>query len=248
MDNKLTTKNFWESFWRGGETKEIKIEPVKSIPFSSLFKKHIPKSNKKALEIGCFPGALLAYISKTFGYFPEGIDFVENIHEVCSKTLKINGLNEYKIYHEDFTKWEPKSKYGLVCSFGFIEHFDNPEEIMKKHIDLLEEGGKLVVEVPNFNGLRHFIARYTDKKTLEKHNMKVMDLDFYKKFAKKYNLKINYLGPYGKFEYTWGNYHPTILQKLIYYPFKILSKLTFSYPFKNKLLSSWILFIAEKQG
>jgi 2-polyprenyl-3-methyl-5-hydroxy-6-metoxy-1,4-benzoquinol methylase len=40
-----------------------------------------------------------------------------------------------------------------VISFGFIEHFDNPENVIQKHLDLLKPGGILIVGVPNFTGI-----------------------------------------------------------------------------------------------
>lgn len=249
MSEKLSTKNFWNRLWKSGEGKDnpVFIIKDKDIPFSRILKKYIPKSNSRAIEIGCFPCSFLTYICKNFGYFPEGIDFVEDRKNICSKILEKNGLKKYKIYNEDFLKWKSKKKYGLVSSFGFIEHFKNPEKIVKKHIDLLEKNGKLIIEVPNFSGLRYLIAKNTDSENLARHNLEVMNLGFYKKIAEKYNLKIDYLGYYGRFEYTWLNYNPSIFQKLFYYPFKIISKFTFDYPFKNKFLSGWIIFIAEKK-
>jgi len=251
MDNKnLTNKEFWKGFWNinnKGIIPEIKPINDNEIPFSGIFRKHLRKSNARAIEIGCYPGSFIAYIAKKFGYFPEGIDFVERNEEVCAQTFKANGLNDYKIYNEDFLKWKTKNKYGLVSSFGFIEHFSNPEEIVKRHIDLLDSHGTLILEVPNFNGLRYWIAKHTDRETLDKHNMEVMNLEFYRKISQKYNLKVKYLGYIGKFEYTWANYHPSLFQKIFYYPFKILSKATLNHQFKNKFLSSWLLFIAERE-
>lgn len=252
MDNKnFASKEFWNVFW-GVEknSKRPAMQPVSDgdIPFSKIFQEYIRKSDgsERAIEIGCFPGTFIAYIAKKFGYTPEGIDFIDNFEKICANVFELNGLKNYKIYNEDFLRWKAKNKYGLVCSFGFIEHFSNPEEIVKKHIDMLDSGGTLILEVPNFNGLRYFIAKNSDFETFKKHNMKVMSLEFYKQIAEKYNLKIKYLGYVGKFEYTWANYSPSLFQKLVYYPFKLLSKATLNYQFRNKFLSSWLLFIAEK--
>lgn len=171
MDNKnFASKEFWDIFW-GVEknSRRPAMQPVtdSNIPFSRIFQECIRKSDgsERAIEIGCFPGTFIAYIAKKFGYIPEGIDFIDNFEKICANVFELNGLKKYKIYNEDFLKWKPKEKYGLVSSFGFIEPFSNPEEIVKRHIDLLSPNGTLIIEVPNFNGLRYFIAKNTDPET-----------------------------------------------------------------------------------
>ncbi len=243
----ITSEDFWKGFWKIGE-KDIKIAVANELPFSPLLKKFIKKSkNGTAIEIGCFPGIILSYLCKTFNYFPEGIDYLDETEEVFEKTLQKSGLEKYKYHNSDFLKWKSPKQYDLVCSFGFIEHFKNPDEVLEKHVKLLKKGGTLLVNVPNFNGLRYFISNLTDKDTLLQHNLTVMNKKFFLDFAKKNNLEIKFLDFYGRFEYTWCNKNPTILQKFIYYPFKILSKILMGYPFKNKFLSGWLFFIAEKK-
>jgi len=242
--NELTSKDYWAS------SKRESNGNVKDLVFSKIFRKHIPKagnSKEVALEIGCVPGQFLAYICKNFGYFPEGIDYEEGTEKVTSETLRNNGLLNYKLYEADFLKWKAKKKYDLVCSFGFIEHFKDPVDVVKKHLDILKDGGTLLIEVPNFNGLRYFVSKHSDDDTLNLHNMDVMDLKFYKLMAKKFNLKIRYLGYCGGFEYNWGNKHPSLREKFTYAPFKLASKVLKKIPSHNKMFSSYIVFIAEKK-
>jgi len=78
--------------------------------------------------------------------------------------------------------------------------------------------------------------------------MEVMKLDFYREVAKKFNLKIKYLGYYGGFQYNWGNKNPTLKDKIIYAPFRVASKILKSTHSSNRLTSSYIVFIAEKNG
>jgi 2-polyprenyl-3-methyl-5-hydroxy-6-metoxy-1,4-benzoquinol methylase len=238
----LTTQEYWGGM--GRESSGV----VGRMVFSDLFSKHIKKARngESVIEIGCVPGQFLAYISKNFGYFPEGVDYVKGSREVTGKTLKENGINDFRVYEKDFLRWKSSKKYPLVTSFGFIEHFDDPISIVKKHIDLLSVGGTLLIEVPNFNGLRYFVSKHSDIKTLNIHNMQVMSLSFYRHIAKIFNLKIKYLGYCGGFEYNWGNHNPTLKEKLVYAPFKILSKVLKRIPMNSKFMSAYIVFIAEK--
>ena len=159
-----------------------------------------------------------------------------------------------RIYHELIShdisklKWKTDKKYDLVCSFGFIEHFTNAEEIIKKHIDLVKKGGKVIVEVPNFSGVPGFFHKIVDGPSLKQHNTSIMNLDFFRKIAKQNNLKVLYLGYYGSFHFQWGygrRETANLLQKGIYALLKLISKLTIHIKMRNKM-SNYIFFIAEK--
>ena len=242
----LTTKKYWSGLKRKSPSEEKKTS---DFWFREILDENLVKTKGVALEIGCVPGNFLAYICKNFGYFPEGIDFDEKTLEITPQTLKNRGLDNFKIYQEDFNKWQPEKKYDLVCSFGFVEHFDNAKEIIQKHIDLVKDGGKIIIEVPNFGGFNGFLHRLVDKPSLDQHNTKIMNLDFFEKIAEENNLKINFLGYYGSWNFQWGygrRETANLFQKGIYAILKIISKLTVHIKMRNKL-SNYIVFIAEKR-
>jgi len=234
----LTVERDWEDMESEGW--------IKDLPIKNLLHKYLSKTKGTALEVGCVPGQFLAYISREFGYFPEGIDYVKDAKEITGKTLQNNGIKKFNIYQTDFRTWKPKKKYDLVCSFGFIEHFKNPEEIMKKHAALLKRGGKLLVDVPNFGGFRGWFQKTVDTENYNKHNPEVMNIQFYQKFTEENNLKILYLGYSPGFKLWWINQHPTLYQKIIHHFFKIISLATENLNMNNRL-SPFIVFIAEKK-
>ena len=241
----LTTEEFWTKLGRkipkpGDKTSDME--------FREILEEHLSKTDGIALEVGCVPGTFLAYLYNKFGYLPEGIDFDKKTKEITSKTLENFGVMGFTIYQKDFNKWRPKKRYDLECSFGFIEHFDNAKEIVQKHIDLVKEGGKVIIEIPNFAGFNGFLHRLVDRPNLEKHNTSIMNLEFFKKIAEENNLKIKYLGYYGSWHFQWGYGRlktANILQIAIYAILKMISKITVHIKMRNKL-SNYILFIAEK--
>ncbi len=242
----LTTKEYWSGLKRKVTSKEKRTAVFE---FREIFKEYLVPSKGIALEVGCVPGNFLAYICKNFGYFPEGIDYDEKTLELTSQTLRNNGLNNFKIYQEDFNKWQPEKKYNLVCSFGFVEHFDNPKTIIKKHINLMAKKGKLIIGIPNFAGFNGFLHKLIDKPCLDKHNTKIMNLDFFRRVVEENNLKIIYLGYYGSWHFQWGygrRQTANIFQIGVYAFLKIISKLTKLFIMRNKL-SNYIIFIAEKK-
>jgi len=240
---RLTDKGDWETSQDSGE------KPIGDIPFTRIFSQYLPKARagEKVLEIGCVPGNFPAYICKKFGYKPVGVDYLKNTVKVTSETMENNGISDFEVVREDFFNWRPKEKFSIVSSFGFIEHFTNPEETVKRHVDLLDDKGTLILEVPNFKGLRNFVARIIDKDFLGKHNLDTMDLEFYRKVARENNLEILYLGYYGGFAYFPKNNKLSIGQKLFFLPFRVFGKIFRDFPFDNKLLSSYVFFIAKKK-
>lgn len=239
----LTNSKFWSEMNRGKSKGKSHFE------FGGILHKYLePVVYGKVLEIGCVPGTYLAYISENFGYYPVGVDFDEKTEETTKKYLLMKGISDCRIIKEDFTKWETKEKFDLVTSFGFIEHFDNPKEIIKKHINLLKKGGKLIIEIPNLGGFNGFLHKLIDKPNLDKHNTKIMNLDFFKEVIEENNLKIIYLGYYGSWHFQWGygrRQTANIFQKGIYAILKIISKFTRLFIMRNKL-SNYIFLIAEK--
>jgi len=241
---KLTTQDAW-SHRKGGI--------VDSILFEDLFLKYLEKiENKICLEIGCVPGKFLSYISKNFGYFPEGIDYITGTKQITEETLKLNNIHQYNIYESDFTIWNSPKQYDLVCSFGFIEHFtgDLERKIIKSHIDLLKPGGKLILDVPNFRFGQYFIHFLLNRENLKKHNLKIMKLSYFTMVAKENNLKIIHLGFYGGFFEFWSANNLNLIRKIIFRVLKIIEKIIKKTPlksFNNCFFSPYIVFIAEKQ-
>jgi SAM-dependent methyltransferase len=223
------------------------------VPFEGVFFKYLNKvDGKTCLEVGCVPGRYLVYICKNFGYFVEGIDFAKNTKSITELTLRENNIYDYIIYESDFTTWKSSKQYDLVCSFGFIEHFSGSteKEIIKKHIELLKPGGKLILEVPNFNYGQYIIHALLDFRILKSHNIKTMNLSYYKKIAKNYGLKILYLGYWGGvFDFWAKTDHMNCIQKAIYW---VLTRIKWSIAktpiqnYNNRFFSPYIVFVAEK--
>jgi 2-polyprenyl-3-methyl-5-hydroxy-6-metoxy-1,4-benzoquinol methylase len=244
MQNNLASKEYWTDLNR------TSIFDVKTIVFSRLFNKYLKKSGnekKIILEIGCVPGVFLGYISTKFGYFPEGIDFVKGSEKTTKLTLEKMGIKESNIYEADFLEWTAPKMYDVVCSFGFIEHFEDPSDIIDKHIKVLKPGGTLILEIPNFTYGQKFLRNILDKENLNRHNTNIMNLLFFKNIVIRNNLKIEYLNYYGGlFGFWWENKNPSVTQKIIYLFFKYVSVLTKKINISNKYFSPYIILIAKK--
>ena len=247
MSDELADKEYWQSSWK--KSSKLDVAYVAN-PFKKQFNKHIPHvhQDKLALEIGCVPGVYLGHLGRDFGYIVEGIDYVTGAKETTLNTLRKFGIENAKIYESDFLSWVPDKLYNLICSFGFIEHFVDVESMVNKHLDLLESGGTLILEVPNFSSLQYMLHKYLDRVNLERHNTEIMNLDFFKKIAQKHDLCvqcIEYTG--GAFDFWWENETPTKIQKLAYNLLRPLAYIGRKIPINNRFASPFIILIATKR-
>jgi SAM-dependent methyltransferase len=239
----LTSASNWSGRHSRGE--------IKSILFGDLFSRYLKKTKgESCLEIGCVPGRFLAYICRNFGYYPEGIDYVKDTKKITGETLFCNGLREFTLYEEDFTKWKATKQYDLVCSFGFIEHFEGDlnRQVIEKHVKLLKLRGKLLIDIPNFNYFQYLFHLMLNREVLGTHNTKIMNLSYFKKIAKTYNLKILHLDYYGGLFNYWGlTENANFFQRLVFRLLKKVSKFAKKIRFlNNRFFSPFIVFIAEK--
>lgn len=249
IDSSLTDKKYWHKnfgdpdfFYFGGSSygkylnKYLDIDP-----------------NKTCIEIGAFPGGNLGYLAKTFHFKPTALDFVDNI-DFIRKNMEYNNINECEIISEDFLKWESEMKYDVVCSHGFIEHFVNYEEVLQKHIDILENNGTLIITVPYLDYFQLWVRQilYTERKykeTMAVHNKEVMNIDILKEIIFKRNkLSKQFVGFVRGMEIWFPANEGTIqMDKIRIYNFiKKLERIVNALKISNRFISPEILIIAKK--
>jgi 2-polyprenyl-3-methyl-5-hydroxy-6-metoxy-1,4-benzoquinol methylase len=245
----IVSKEYWRKFWS-----KYKPESIKSVLFEDIFERYLSHNPElRCVEIGCVPGNFLVFLHKRYGYKIYGIDYFDEIGAL-KENMKINDIKEYKIFQEDFLSWNTKLKFDIVCSFGFIEHFTNYEEVIEKHIKLLKPGGLLFLSVPNFRygrAVLHILFR-DFAKVVRTHNLKVMHPKTIKSALEKKGLKILFLNYYQTFDFWFVDPHENktnnIIERLLLWliwRFKIfIAKYNVNVP--NKYFSPYIICVAQK--
>ena len=242
----LTDKKFWDEYFNKHEHKP---SLVNISLFSDIFDKYLTSdSNKTVLEIGCADSNFLCYLAKRFGFQAHGIDYSDAITKTA-ELFKFNNLPEPTLHKADLFSWKQDKKYDTVCSFGFIEHFDDINKVVAKHAELLAPKGKLIITLPHFAHGQYFLHRLIDKDNLEKHNTKIMNLNSIKKAVEQTGLKIEYLSYYKTFGLCTENHNMTKLEKLINWTIlksgKVITKLL-GYNRPNPIFSPHIVCVASK--
>lgn len=158
-----------------------------------IFKKHLPKTEgAKVLEVGSAPGDFLVRLHKTYGFIPYGVEYSESGVVQNKKMFNWHNIEPDNVLYADFfdDKYQQKFKgyFDIVVSRGFIEHFTDVEEVIEKHLNVLAEGGCLIVSIPNLNrrSLYGACASLFHKERLEVHNLDIMSKEsFFKLFNRK---------------------------------------------------------------
>lgn len=255
--NKKTTEDLWNKSWKEYRiprrvNKRIGATERKH---DNLFKTVLKKkeSNQKALEIGCGPATWLIWLNKEFGYEIHGVDCSKIACKIAEENLKLQKVKGTILHEDIFEASLEEESFDLVYSMGAIEHFEDPTEIIDKHVKLLKKGGRLFIEIPNFR--RHsldflFVKLFKhEKELLSTHNISLMELTNLKSYfeIEGRNLKIkllDYFGPINIRMVPWGRLEKTKVRYLLFILNLIIGYLTFY--LKSKYTSPSIILIAEK--
>ena len=154
--NNITSIDYWESYYYKKNTKE-NIIGVCSIydKYWDLLYNNNSNIPKEIIEIGGFPGRYLAYISSKFNLLPTCFDYNKNI-ELSKQCFEEMNVKDYLLINEDFQNYKTNKQYDIVFSHGFIEHFNDFDSILDKHVAFLKPGGTMMITVPNKRNFRYY--------------------------------------------------------------------------------------------
>lgn len=200
MAKNLTDKEFWENYW---ENLILPSQVNINHSFDRCVSKELEAITRnqsgEIFEIGCAPGKWIGFLAQKNGLIPCGIEYTKGGLASTFKNFELMQIKPGVIFSEDFFKVKPFRKFDVVMSLGFIEHFENIDEVVNLHLSWLKDGGMLILGVPNFTGINRAIQRVLDESLLDKHNLKIMNLDFFKNLGERLEIKLNsekYLGSF----------------------------------------------------
>lgn len=248
MNKLLTNKEYWEIYYRQSSTNREQIERVCGYydEFWDQMVASCTHQPKSIIEIGAYPGRFIAYIAARYGLEATALDYNSDRTKI-EESFDTMNVNNYEIIQADFLEYVPKKKYDLVISNGFIEHFENYNEVLNHHCEYIAPGGALLIMIPNKRYMRKWFDYLCDYKNLKIHNLNCMRLSKFRKFASMNKLEITTLEYTGGFNY---NVHQklNLPQRVIHQSFRQffirLNPILEKYP--NKYFSSTIVGIFKK--
>lgn len=127
------------------------------LPFIKRELKDLPK-NSKVLEAGCGFGHWVFWLAKQ-GYKVTGVDLAQKAINTAKRYAKKNNEVNCQFIEADIRQLPIKDNYfDYIFSFGVIEHFRQPEFILRELKRVLKPGGKIFLSVPNLYSF-HTITR-----------------------------------------------------------------------------------------
>jgi SAM-dependent methyltransferase len=217
---RLTTVGYWEQ-GHGGGAEELRVDASagESAPWwrrdASDYQNflvwrrldmHLPRgSHLRFLEVGAAPGRNLVQFRRRFGYDPYGVEYTDAGMRLMEATLRAHGIPESHAIHADFFaegfQAAHRESFDVVGSFGFLEHFGRPKEVVRKHLDLVKPGGTLVITIPNFRYLNYYLKAFYNKSFIPTHNLDLMDPDVFSRCFQHDDFKVAFCGPVGSFQF-----------------------------------------------
>lgn len=253
MKERLTTLDYWNKQyrWTGRPSRIYPIANLAVAELDKIFKKFLPVDEKFTfLEVGCAPGIWMDYFHRTSRYNVEGIEYTDRGVEKTRKNLEKLGT-PCEVHHQDFFDNALPNKYDVVFSGGFIEHFEDADDVVGRHINLLKRGGIAVIEIPNLSGWNGIIQKRLNKDVYEKHNIKIMNPEYFREVARKLDLEVLYIGYIGKINLCLfsGNKPLTfilcLIQRILTVAYTLFGGRIFIR--ESALLSPFLIMIARKR-
>jgi SAM-dependent methyltransferase len=247
MENKLTDRAFWKSFWESRIGLIFSIKP--DYVFGDILAKIIKQKNTKtAIELGGFPGYYAIYLKKYQQLNTTLLDYF--IHrDLVNQLLAANGMNrdDINIIEADLFNYIPPEQYDMVLSFGLIEHFADTRGIIATHLPFLKPAGTLFITLPNFTGVNGWVQRNFDRENYDKHYIASMNPTLLAEYCRQLGLKNVEAYYHGGFSIWLENKaHQSAITKgfvkALWLAGKMISKVV---PVESKLMSPYIVVKAE---
>lgn len=225
-----------------------------------IYEKYIPRAEgAKVLEVGSAPGDHLVQLNRKFGLEPYGVEYSETGVKLNREIFRTNHINPDNVIDADFFSEAFQEQYreffDLVISRGFIEHFADVEDTVRKHLNLLAKGGRLIIIIPNLRGLNYVLGMMFHREVIAIHNLEIMQKDVFSSLFEHQNLRPLFCDYNGVFSFYLFNTKETSPMRHVLkacFHLQLILNAAFHLLFKNKPVESrWsspsLIFIGVKE-
>jgi len=170
----LTDRQYWEEYYQGKATgkKLLKCHGILDRHLKELLGECLTDRGpgQRLLEFGCGNSNWLPYFAGNFGFRVSGIDYSEKGFELAKEKLLSCGLSG-DIHLLDFFTLPTgfTGSFDVVLSFGVVEHFQNPSQVLRMFAETLKPGGFLATMVPKMTGLQGRMRHWSHPESYRKH-------------------------------------------------------------------------------
>ena len=189
---RLSVKEMWEGIYDAGPRVSSHVSPDTecwTYELVRVFRKYLPSTGGRLIEMGCGGSRYLPWIAREMHYAVEGVDYTIAGCQSARNNLDAAGV-QGQIHCEDFLALPDRfdGAFDVVTSYGVVEHFANPGDVLRAFARCLRPGGILVTSVPNMLGLPGHLLKRIDRTLFETHHL--FDLDALRGFHSNAELDI----------------------------------------------------------
>jgi len=144
----LTSTTDWNKYHTANKLDQDLPEYLRFI----LEKEILSQKPGTIFELGCGGSVILIECARS-GWKVSGIDFHTGSIDCLHRNLSIWRNSVGYLINDDVLTFECttlKETYNLLVSFGFLEHFQHPEDILRKWASVLKHGEGSLVPYPIF--------------------------------------------------------------------------------------------------
>lgn len=176
---RLTDVSYWEHSWWTRKRPE-KLQLYRDFDFETVrllgracgeLKAISPSSSPSVLEMGAGGSRVLPYVGRKFGCKVFGSDFSISGCRLLGANLALQGLHQATVCDDLFQSSFRAGVFDIVFSSGLIEHFDDTRAVIAEHLRVVKPGGRLVLIVPNLEGVQGSIWKRLAHPLWERHRV-----------------------------------------------------------------------------
>lgn len=171
--DKLSTKEHWDKVLNKKHLPIIASKKNYNHLITMRFTDKVLKNEqyKTFMEVGCGSSAWMPYFAKTYNYQVSGIDYSEIGCQIAIENLKFQNIEIGEVLCADIFSDTHKfnKKFDVIFSYGFIEHFSEPEKIIGIMKNWLAPSGVIITLVPNLYGITAWMAKTFCRTIFEMH-------------------------------------------------------------------------------
>lgn len=168
----MVSKDHWDQSWQRMNLPRINDSKLLT-QYHEIFTTYLNgrKERPDYLEIGCAASAWMPYFHKYQGCNVFGFDYSAGGVELARRNLELQGISGQVVIGDLLTQDRIFDRqFDVVASYGFVEHFRRPDEIIKKMSSYLKSNGLFITGIPNLNGIFGDVLRCFRRDLFQIHN------------------------------------------------------------------------------
>ena len=257
----LTDQEYWNQYWEDEPHQmpdSIELNTNKYAQgLYSVFNRFLDTSRSlSVVEIGGAPGIFLTSLTRIHDDLKLGIIDYSDKGVAETKMLSDRFDTPIEVHQTDFYKSDlsPIPKYDVVYSLGVVEHYEDIELSVNRHLEVAKVGGLVIIGLPVFLGVNDWLVSRFAPENKSTWYPFIMDNKHWKKFHERSDIEVladEYVGGFNPHVHHRLEDKDQFFNKAIYvlnhkYLAKIWDKLPGTHKVNSKYFSFFYYFVAKK--